>query len=200
MKYMLICLFVLSGSAIAQPYAGVAIGGSKAKLPDQSRECADCSVHLYDNTFAQAQVYAGYRRGAWAVEIGTGRLSKYRTHNVRPPRPADIYQEIDTRRLYVQAMRFVSIGAGWEAFGAFGFARVTMKNHEYGYNDPSLQFVEQVNYDTRTKPMIGAGVQYRIDKTISARLELNRVNNVGVSYWTLHQDVKSIWLGVHSNF
>ena len=189
-----VCIFAWAIYGHAQPYVGISVGYSYAKLPESSKECDNCSTHYLDAHAMPANVFAGYQTSRWAAEIGGGTLSAYHSHNVRPPLPSDIKQDITTQQLYARGLYFLADGKP-RPFVSLGAARVSMKNHEYGYNDPSLQHVEQVNYDVRTRPTFGAGVQYG-----ALRAEITQVNHVAVSHWTLEQNVTAIWIGIREDF
>lgn len=186
----------------SQPYVGAALGYSHAEFPPSTNEgCWTCSTSYEQSTDApQGMVFAGYQFKYLALELGAGSLSTYRCHNVGAftSGPYDIRQEIDTRMSYVRGLVSYPMG-NWKPFMSLGVARVTMKNHEYGYNDPSLQFVEQLNYDVRTKPLYGAGIVYDFGR-VAVRAELTRVDTVAVSHWTAHQDVTAGWLGLIVKF
>lgn len=184
-------------TSFSQPYIGAGVGTSNADLPASSRECGNCThgeIHTHATVY---QGFAGYDFGRFALEAGAGTLSGYRSHNVRTT--SDIRQEIDTRDLFARGLLFLSTGE-LRPFLSLGFARVTMKNHEYGWNDPSKKFVEQVNYDTRTRPIFGLGAEYSVAPRTALRLEATRINNVAISHWTLSQNVTSAWLGVATRF
>lgn len=180
----------------AQPYLGLSAGSSNAILPESSKECGNCIQSEMHTRFPVYQAFAGYDFGLVAIEGGAGSLSGYRSHNIRTT--GDIRQEIDTRDLYVRGLVFLSDG-NLKPFASFGLARVSMKNHEYGWNDPSMKFVEQVNYDTRTRPIFGVGAMYRLSDRFSVRAEVTRITHVAVSHWTLEQNVNAAWLGLMVN-
>lgn len=174
-------------------YVGAAAGTSSAELPASSRECGNC-IHGEMHTHAPVyQAFAGYDFGRFALEAGAGTLSGYRSHNIRTT--GDIRQEIDTRDLFARGLFFLST-RDLRPFLSLGLARVSMKNHEYGWNDPSMKFVEQVNYDVRTRPIFGLGAEYSVTPKTALRVTATRINNVAISHWTLSQNVSSVWLGI----
>lgn len=182
----------------AQLYVGGSIGKSSAHLPPSSKECDDCSRHQLDFVSPAALLFAGYEFNKYiAAEVGTGTLSSYRSHNMRTG--SDIQQEIDTRMAYVRGLASYPMGR-FSPFASLGIARVSMKNHEFGRNDPSLDYVDQLNYDVRTRPLYGVGIRYDANEHVSLRAEVTQVNNVAKSHWTLEQNVTSVWLGILGRF
>ena len=206
-------LALVSSLAMAGPYAGISLGASRLALP-VSLDCPECTHHDVATTAPIVQGFVGYAAGALALELGAGGLSRYRSHNVSSPRigvgipidsfgwdgARDIHQDIDTSMVYARAIVFAPLGERLRLFGSLGAGRVAMHNHEYGWNDPSHQFVEQVNYDVRTRPLVGLGLAYELREDLTARLEASRITNVGVSHWTLHQDVSALALALQYNF
>lgn len=187
----------------SQVYVGAAVGYSEAKLPNSGNEgCWSCSTtYEKDLNALQGMAFAGYQYKNFALEAGVGSLSRMRFHNVGAfpsTGPYNIRQEVDTRMVYLRGLASYPIGH-WEPFISLGAARVTMKNHEWGYNDPSLAFVEQLNYDVRVRPIVGAGIAYDFGR-VAIRSEFTRVNNVAVSHWTMYHDVTAAWLGLVVKF
>lgn len=185
-------------STLAQPYTGAAVGYSKAYFPPTVNPWA--TSYEQHTCAAQEIVFAGYQAGALALEVGGGSLSRYAAHNVgvAPSGPFNIRQEIATDMVYARALVGVPLGR-WQPFASLGLARVSMRNYEYGYNDPSLQFVEHRNEDTRARPLVGAGITYALDERLSLRAEATYITHIAVSHWTGEQNVLAAWLGLMVN-
>lgn len=183
----------------AQPYIGGALGYSKAYFPPTVNPWA--TAYEQHTAAPQAIAFAGYQAGPLAIEVGKGSLSRYASHNVgvAPTGPFNIRQEIATNMVYARALAGVPIGR-WQPFVSAGLARVKMKNYEYGYNDPSLQFVEHRNDDTRTRPLLGAGLKYALNDHISLRAEATYITHIAVSQWTGEQNVMAAWVGISTKF
>jgi hypothetical protein len=196
-----LALGVLIRAGFSQPqggqlYLGAALGVSYARLAPHDW-CSSCAT-TYERSSRDtpAAIFAGYARGRWAAELGAGGLSRFESHNVGtlPSGPYDIRQSIETRQSYARAL-YMLAGEGPAAFVSLGLARVAMRNHEWGTNDPSRQFVEQRNTDVRMRPLLGLGVAWG-----PLRLELTHVRHVAVSHWTLEQNVTAAWIGIQTRW
>lgn len=191
-------LVAIAIGAFSEPYFGVAIGRSHASIPSDDH-CEGCSTNEISFDATVGGGFVGYRAKWLAGEAGAGTLSGYSSHRVGPLPDGvmrDIRQEIWTSQIYLRAIAYAPKLLGVEPFASVGYTRVKMKNHEWGYNDPTRDFVEQVNYDTRTKPFFGAGIQAPLTERVALRAELTHVRHVAVSHWTLEQNVTAAWLGL----
>ena len=143
--------------------------------------------------------YLGYRRGAWGLEAGGGHLGLRTAHNVQDGQ-FDITQEISTRYVYLQALRFFDVASRLSLQVHAGAARVWMKNLEYGCNDACPDYVEQVNYSVATRPIVGLGLRLRLTDSVALRLDASRINNVAVSLWTRSSEVTLAVAALESRF
>lgn len=177
----------LTINSFSQPYLGIRATASRQEVHAAANGCDFPTYTSCDDTTVSPNLYAGYRFRAWAVEAGGGPLGYRSAHNVSSS--FDITQDISTRHLYV---------AGLRHFGSFhvlaGLARVDMQNHEYGWNDPSKQFVEQSNRSSTIQPIFGLGARYAIDEKFALRADILRIQHVARSHWTGSSDVTAIAL------
>lgn len=200
MKWLVaVVLFSCTQFAQADAYLGLGVGRSRAAVQGADQSCAGCSINEVEEHSTVGEAFMGYRQKWLAAEFGMGSLSHYRSHRVGPAADTpfrDIHQEIDTSQVYLRAIAYAPKMFGIEPFASLGYARVKMKNHEWGCNDGfACTFVEQVNYDTRTRPFYGLGFEMPLNR-FAIRLETTYVREVAVSRWTLSQNVTAGWLGV----
>lgn len=192
-------ILAIGFSGQAQTYLGFSIGNANAEFPDSTYACAQCSKHDLNDSASVYKAFIGYRARNLAVETGFGSLSRYRSHNVGPLPDGverDIHQDIDTQHTYLRGIAYKRLVPDVEVFASLGLTRVSMQNHEWGYNDPSQRFVEQKNDDIRYRPMYGLGLEAKFTKSTAMRVEATHIRNVAVSRWTLEHNVTSGWLGL----
>jgi hypothetical protein len=188
MKYMLALTALVAPLAFAQPYVGARALQSTQQPNGTGHDCgystyASCNDHL-----RTLNLYGGYAFGHWALEAGGGPLGKRVSHNVSPT--YDIVQNIQTKHVYL---------AGVRNFGPFhallGLSRVSMKNHEYGWNSAGPN-QDQLNYSTTTQPIFGGGAHLKLTDSVSARFDIFRINHVARSHWTGSSNITAFAIGL----
>lgn len=195
MKSIAAAILFSATSAFAQPYVGVRFGVSSLD-PNISGARFGHTYHLSDNRTI-TNLYVGYTRGDWSVEIGGGSLARRHSHNISAT--YDIVQDISADHLYGAVLRHWRRG-DLSAHAMLGAARVMFKNHEYGSNETGPN-VTQLNYGSDRAPIYGFGLAYRLGPRLTARMDAVRIDRVIRSHWTRpHSDITLASAGLHYHF
>jgi hypothetical protein len=189
-----VLLFATATPCFAQLYAGASILYSKQQVSD----IGDRGTSSYPTWewYTTANLFMGYRSGAWALEVGGGPLSRF--HSEAISSTFDIKQEIKTKHIYATVLGHLRLDSAFSVHGRLGVSRVTMTNHEYGSNEngPNQDFQES---STVYAPMFGGGVTYTF-RPITVRAEVFWINNVARSFHAEHSDITAYGLGLQYSF
>jgi hypothetical protein len=190
-------LLLLALAAAGTAQGGVYVGARNLSSSQSVNGSAPRTGPTYDvegNTNA-AQLYVGYTVRGWSLEGGAGALSARSSHNVSTS--FDIRQDIETRITYLALRREIAFGP--VSLGVLaGMARVTMRNHEYGWNENGPD-QDWHNTTAERVPLFGLSAAYGVEHAVM-RVELLRVNNIARSPWTRSSDVTAIAVGLHYTF
>jgi hypothetical protein len=178
--------------AYADAYAGIRLTYS-AQKPNVLGDRVGPTYIVRDRLLA-AGVYVGYTTNTWSLEVGAGPLGSRSSHNVG--RGFDIQQIIETKHVYGAVLHHWQFGR-FSPHVLLGLSRVSMKNHEFGFNETGAAV--QLNYSHTSAPMLGGGGTYRFAK-VDLRAEAFRIANVARSIWTNSSDVTAVSVGVQYRF
>lgn len=186
-------LLVCAIPCFAQFYAGASLLYTRQHVSDLGRAGFSYPIHEW---YPTGNLFIGYASGRWAVELGWGPLSQFRSENISTT--FDVKQDIKTKYEHVAVLGRVPFDRGFKMFGKLGISRVTMTNHEYGFNEngPNQDFRES---STAYAPIFGGGVTYDF-RPVTLRAEVFWINNVARSSHAEHSDITAYVLGLQYNF
>ena len=193
-RLVLAVLFLAAAvPCFAGPYLGGSVLYTRQHVSDIGRSGDAYPIHEWTTT---GNLFVGYASGAWALELGGGPLSRFYSENIS--QTFDVKQEIRTKHVYITALGHVRLDGAFKAFGRLGVSRVTMTNHEYGFNEngSNQDFREST---TSYAPMFGGGLSYTYH-SVTVRLEAFWINNVARSSHAEHSDISAYGLGLQYNF
>lgn len=212
MKHIIaISALVLPLAASAQPYIGGTIGHGST-IADGAPQYSRISVDRKQDSMAVG-LFAGYRRGWFAVEGGfivlpeyhatasTNDYPAYKGCTVGPncPQTASVTQDIFSRALYLRGNAYLPRVFGMEPYAFAGIAKTFNYNHEYGEYDCGEKVDFKVNFQN-TAGLYGVGIQSNINQKLSARLEYFEMPKHADEEHTLQRTARMVIASVGYSF
>lgn len=194
MRLILALLTLWAFDAYAQPYAGLRFSDTRLQ-PNIAASARIGSTYEVHEGQGVVGLYGGYARGAWSVEIGGGELAKRESNNVSAT--YDIRQDISSSYVYAGLLRHWHYGH-WSAHAMLAAARVSFKNHEYGWNETGP--AENLNYGADRAPMYALGAGYDFGR-LTLRADAFVIRDVIRSWWTRPgSDIKGVSVSLEHHF